>query len=133
MEIESKKSFDQICQDFAFTWKDLCQIDFAISPKAKSALTLDQICASITWDIVHDCCDNSTKHGNAKWISVRIDDPVNEILEIEIRDNGTEYKFKPIPGLGSNLLDACALNWSRERTGTQTVLKAQFPIQVSNL
>jgi len=133
MEIESKKSFDQICQDFAFTWKDLCQIDFAISPKAKSALTIDQICASITWDIIHDCCDNSTKHGNAKWISVRIDDPVNEILEIEIRDNGTEYKFKPIPGLGSNLLDACALNWSRERTGTQTVLKAQFPIQVTNL
>jgi len=133
VDVELLKDFDQICQDFAFTWKELCQIDFAISPNAKTALTIDQICASITWNVIHDCCHNATKHGEAKWISVRIDDPVKDIIEIEIRDNGTEYKFKPIPGLGSNLLDACALNWNRERTGTQTVLKAQFPIQVTNL
>jgi len=133
MDVELLKDLDQICQEFAFTWKELCQIDFAISPKAKSSLAIDQICASITWDVIHDCCDNATKHGEAKWISVRIDDPVKDIIEIEIRDNGTEYKFKPIPGLGSNLLDACALNWNIERTGTQTVLKAQFPIQVTNL
>lgn len=124
-------SFDQLCADLALTWEGLSQIDFAISPAAKSTLAADPACASLAWDIVHESCGNAIQHGKASWISVRITDPTEKILTVDVVNNGLTAEVESKPGMGSNMLDACTLKWSRERINEQTVLQAQLPIQTS--
>lgn len=121
-------SFEQSCADLALTWEDLCQIDFAISPIARRALNADQASASVGWDIIHESCGNAINHGKATWVSVRIPDPQDDVITIDVVDNGIGYVFASQPGMGSNMLDACTIEWSRESVENQTVLRAAVPI-----
>jgi hypothetical protein len=123
------RSFDQLCADLALTWEGLSQIDFAISPAAKQALAADPACASLAWDIVHESCGNAIQHGKATWISVRITDPTERVLTVDVVNNGEAAEVESKPGMGSNMLDACTLKWSRERINEQTVLAAHLPVQ----
>jgi hypothetical protein len=120
-------SFERQCADLAQTWASLCQIDFAISPTARSVINADPPTASVCWDIIHESCGNAIQHGKAQWISVRIADPAQSTITVEVIDNGTEYEASSTPGMGSNLLDACTLRWSRARADGQTALIAQLP------
>lgn len=125
----STRSFEELCQDLAFTWADICKIDFAISPMASTALASDPAAASLCWDIVYEACNNAVQHGKARWVSVRISDPLDTELTIEVLDNGSEYVMNSKAGMGSNMLDACTISWSRQRDASQTRLLATLPIQ----
>ena len=126
-----RRRFEELCDDLALTWADLCQIDFAISPAARAAINTDPACASLSWDVIHESCSNAIKHGKARWISVRITDPVDRVLTIDVVNNGEPAEVQSKPGMGSNMLDACTLSWSRTRKGGQTTLQARLPIQPS--
>ncbi len=125
----TQEEFSKICNDLAVTWKNLCQIDAAISPRASAVINGDAATSSICWDIVHESCSNAIQHGQAKWISIRISDPINESMTIEVIDNGTHFNFQSRAGLGSTLLDACTITWSRNRQDNQTILTADLPIE----
>jgi hypothetical protein len=123
-----RRSFEQLCDDLAATWVDLCQIDFAISPQARAALNADTAGASVCWDIIHESCGNAIQHGKARWVSVRISDPLERLVAVDVVDNGTDYVLESKPGMGSNMLDACTLTWSRIRKDGQTTLRAELPV-----
>ena len=129
----TQEEFSKICNDLAVTWKSLCQIDAAISPRASAVINDDVATSSICWDIVHESCSNAIQHGQAKWISIRISDPMNESITIEVIDNGTHFNYQSRAGLGSTLLDACTISWSRNRLDNQTILSAELPIETKTL
>jgi hypothetical protein len=122
------RNLDELCSALATTWESLAQIDFAMSPAAKGALANDPACASLSWDVIHESCENAIRHGKANWISVRIGDPRDRLVTVDVVDNGSEYVVDSQPGLGSNMLDACAVEWSREREDSQTTLRTLLPI-----
>jgi signal transduction histidine kinase len=124
-----RRRFEELCDDLALTWSELCQIDFAISPAACAAINADPACASLSWDVIHESCNNAIKHGEARWISVRIIDPVDRTLTIDVVNNGEAADVESRPGMGSNMLDACTLSWARSPENGQTTLRAILPIQ----
>jgi hypothetical protein len=128
----TQEEFSKICNDLTVTWKNLCQIDAAISPRASAVINGDAATSSICWDIVHESCSNAIQHGKATWISIRISDPFNGSIIIEVIDNGTQFNYQSKSGLGSTLLDACTISWSTNRQDNQTILTAELPIE-SNL
>jgi len=126
---ESLRPFEDLVRDLSLTWGTICKIDFAISPKGGAALTTDKAAGALAWDVIHDACNNAVQHGKANWVSVRIGDPQAAAVEIEVLDNGSEYSHSVIPGLGSNIMDSCAISWDRQRQEHQTKLRATLPIQ----
>lgn len=122
-------SFERMCADLSFTWTDVCKIDFAISPLASATLNNDAAATSLAWDIIHECCNNAVQHGKATWVSVRVEDPSADSVHIEIMDNGSQYEMHSKPGLGSNMMEACTVDWSRSRRDNQTRIDASLPIQ----
>lgn len=126
---ESSRPFEDLVRDLALTWGSICKIDVAISPKGGVALTTDKAAGALAWDVIHDACNNAVQHGKANWVSVRVGDPQAAAVEIEVLDNGSEYSLSAIPGLGSNIMDSCAISWDRQRQEHQTKLRATLPIQ----
>jgi hypothetical protein len=126
---ESSRPFEDLVRDLSLTWGTLCKIDVAISPKGGVALTTDKAAGALAWDVIHDACNNAVQHGKANWVSVRVGDPQAAAVEIEVLDNGSEYSLSAIPGLGSNIMDSCAISWDRQRQEHQTKLRATLPIQ----
>ena len=126
----TQKEFITICAELAVTWQNLCQIDASISPGASAAINGDTATSSICWDIIHESCSNAIQHGKATWISILISDPFNESITIEVIDNGTQFNYQSKSGLGSTLLDACTINWARNRMDNQTSLTAEIPIKI---
>lgn len=122
-------TFEQMCADLSFTWAEICKIDFAISPLASATLNNDAAATSLAWDIIHECCNNAVQHGKATWVSVRIEDPIADSVHLEIIDNGSQYEMHSKPGLGSNMMEACTVDWSRSRRDNQTRIDASLPIQ----
>ena len=123
-----RKSLQELADELAFTLEDICRIDISLSPSAEDALRGDLACAALSWDVIHDSCNNAIQHGKANWVSIRVANPVVDQLQIEVLDNGAGFDQTSRPGLGSALLDSCCLSWSRERKDNQTVLTACLPI-----
>lgn len=123
-------TFEQMCADLSFTWAEICKIDFAISPKAAGTLNNDAAATSLAWDIIHECCNNALQHGKASWVSVRIGDPTFDVIQLEIIDNGSQYQVGSQLGMGSNMIEACTIEWSRTRESNETHLKASLPIRL---
>jgi two-component sensor histidine kinase len=127
------KAFEDLCRELAQTWAEVCQIDLSLSPGAKHALASDAPCATLCWDIVHESCSNAIRHGGASWISIRVSEPAERELPLEVIDNGTPAESSAQPGLGSSMLDACSLRWNRARQTSQTVLTTSLPILSNTL
>jgi len=127
---ESERPFEDLVKDLSVTWSNICKIDIAISPKGSESLTLDKAAGALAWDVIHDACNNAVQHGKATWVSVRVGDPKGTCVDIEVLDNGSQYSESAIPGLGSNLMDSCAIRWDRQRQDNQTRLSATLPIEL---
>lgn len=127
---KSERPFEDLVQDLSATWSNICKIDIAISPKGSASLTSDKAAGALAWDVIHDACNNAVQHGKATWVSVRVGDPKGDSVEVEVLDNGSQYSASAIPGLGSNLMDSCAIDWVRQREENQTRLRATLPTQL---
>jgi len=55
-------------------------------------------------------------------------EPLGRVVELDIIDNGREFDNFAIPGMGTKVLEACALSWSRAREAEQTNLRATLPV-----
>ena len=125
---ESARPFEELLSDLSITWSGICKIDISVSPRASSVLTADAAAGTLAWDVVHEACNNAVQHGKANWISVRVTDPHQESINIEILDNGSEYQDAARPGFGTNMIENCAISWGRHRVDGLTQLQAELPI-----
>jgi len=127
-QYQHSQTLDDMIDGLRLTWQSLCQIDISIGPGARSALAEDRPCSSICWEIIHESCANAIRHGKATWVSIRVLEPLGRVVELDIIDNGREFDNFAIPGMGTKVLEACALSWSRAREAEQTNLRATLPV-----
>jgi hypothetical protein len=127
----SEINLESLVQDQQEFWSDVCEIQSVISPEANQALARDVVGKSILWDIIKESCGNAIRHGKATETQVTIELAKPNQLQIRIANNGERPAEKLGAGLGTSILNACAITWSLRPDREKVVLTALLPIEAS--
>jgi len=110
------------------TWAGAVTLSMSVDPNLEDALHDDPQCLLTINDLVPELVFNSIKHGKAKDVRITLVRGDERTLTLSCQDDGVVFSEDATGGLGSRLLDDCAIQWSRERHGSSTVLMAVLPI-----
>lgn len=120
--------FTQAFSEIVLTWKSICDIKADISARAQRALDQNQDVRLVTNEIIKEAVSNAVRHGQAKNIKINLDRIEDDILKIEITNDGYSPARDRAPGLGSQMLNELTLNWTLNTEKNKTTLKAEVPI-----
>jgi signal transduction histidine kinase len=121
-----------VVRRIATTWTGIARIEHAIAPKTLDALRGDPVCLTSLNDLITELCFNSVKHGDASVIEVAVTVTQPRAVQLEVRDNGELTISHGGGGLGTQLLDNCAIEWSRASVEGWTITSVLIPL-VSNV
>jgi signal transduction histidine kinase len=127
-------SFTRFISEVQAVWAGVVDVHVDITGDAHDALDADATVRELVAAIVRESVSNSHRHGRAK--VVRIDlalttDGRAPRLALVVTDDGAVQSPQARPGLGTQLLNAAALTWSRQATDSGTQLSAEFPLLLS--
>lgn len=126
---ENKIDFTSAMQNLITTWGGVAQIELTLSARAKTALTSNQAAAICVVEICKEAVSNAVRHGAASKCEISLDRIADEIIELQIVNNGKPPKSASRAGYGSQMFDELTVRWSRERDRSgRTVLSAQVPL-----
>jgi len=121
------KGIRDIFQDLETTWGGIATVSFR-APSGSNELELDSQLLETLSDLIPELTFNSIKHGNATRLDFTMQFENNETLSVKCQDNGNRPSASGKVGLGTQLLDQCALQWARlsDESGTATTLLLPF-------
>lgn len=129
-EGNSEIDFELSMDDLKNVWRGICEIEIEISERAKRALNRSSDSAFCVNEIVKEAISNAVRHGSARSAAIQIDRIENDLLEIEISNDGIAPKSMEEPGIGSNLLDEICLSWNLSGKSKRVVLNAKLPVRI---
>ena len=110
------------------TWLGVTEISFDIDPQLERIINLDIFCLTTINDILPELCFNSINHGKAQEIKISIIREELRVIDVVVTDNGASELIDLRVGMGTRLLDECAMRWTRQRIKGQTVVQFSLPI-----
>lgn len=116
-------------QQIRSTWAGICEVRTQIDDAAELALDADPVAADMSVEILSEAVSNAVRHGKATAVAITIVGQGRQ-LEMTIIDNGLGADVAA-PGMGTRMLDECALHWSRGRTDGGFVLQLALPVQLA--
>lgn len=109
------------------TWQGVVLLDVRVDPEVEPVLARDAQCLMTLNDVIPELVFNSIKHGGAHRIEMSIDQIDDRTLALTASDDGVTAIAAGRSGLGSRLLDACAITWSRTRHEGRTTTHVVLP------
>lgn len=125
---KQNSTFNQAFAEIVLTWKSICQIQADISARAQRAIDQNEDTRTVTNEIIKEAVSNAVRHGQAKQVNIKLDRIKDDILEIEISNDGYKPQRDKAPGLGSQMLNELTLSWCLENKNNKTTLTAEVPI-----
>ena len=125
-------ALDQILDSLNSTWQDIATVSFEVGPSQREQLASDPILMNTISELFSELTFNSIRHGEASKVAFEIIKTSDNTFTLSCSDNGTRPSDSSRIGLGTKLIDECALEWSRESTesGTKTTLRLPFASSV---
>ena len=120
--------FEKQLNDLADFWRDICQISWSVDLEAISLINGDEVGKSTLLDIISESCGNAIRHGQAKRISITVVISESEVISLTVRNDGISPTNSEKVGLGTEILNACTLEWSLT-SEDQVVLEAKVPVK----
>lgn len=123
-------NFTQSIDELVSTWAGVCTIKVESSARAQRAIETNSDVRNCINEICKEAISNAVRHGNAKNAVIRLDRDKDDVIELEICNDG----FKPLrdqpKGMGLSMIEDLSLSWqlTTERHKEQTCLIAQLPI-----
>lgn len=112
-------------------WQGICDVNVTISERAKRALARSDDTAFCVNEILKEAVSNAVRHGDASEADVTIDRITDDVLHVEVVNNGSApSKKSETSGIGSNLLDEVCLSWKLAADKKGTSLVAELPIRL---
>lgn len=112
---------NQLCR----AWDGICEITVNTREECVARLDEDPACREMALEILTEAVSNAVRHGHATRVSAEMVCEMDR-TNLVVRDNGQGIE-KGLPGLGTRVLDSCALEWSREPSPGDTILRAALP------
>ncbi len=110
-------------------WSGICSVNVKISERAKRALTRNTDTTFCVNEIAKEAISNAVRHGAAKSATIEIDRVEDDLLTLEISNDGIPLRTRETSGIGSEMLDEICLNWSLENAGKKVRLNANLPVR----
>lgn len=127
--VSEAEPLDVVVHRISDTWEGIASISAEVESGLGQRLAMDPVCAIAVNDLLTELTFNSIKHGSASQIGIELRCPTARILEVIVTDNGSELVPDLRRGMGSALLDDCAISWKRTRAHGKTCSAALLPIQ----
>lgn len=109
-------------------WQGVAEVTLDCSRQVESQLNVDSSTARVTLDICQEAVANAIRHGRASTVNVKIDAPMERVLSIVVQNNGLPLPTETESGLGTKLLNDCALDWRRWSDAQGTWLRCELPL-----
>ena len=120
---------NQMITQLRKVYAGLCEITFTEHALATERLGNDAICAVAVSELVQEAIGNSIQHGKSKSASATVNLLEEGQIEVRVSDNGRpENASDQREGLGTKMLNAVSLRWSRSYGKDGTELLAVLPI-----
>jgi glucose-6-phosphate-specific signal transduction histidine kinase len=110
-------------------WSGICSVNVKISERANRALTRNTDTTFCVNEIAKEAISNAVRHGAAKSATIEIDRVEDDLLTLEITNDGIPLRTRETSGIGSEMLDEICLNWSLENSGKKVRLYANLPVR----
>jgi signal transduction histidine kinase len=120
------QDLDSVLDNVKQTWQGLATIKFVADENLKQAIQNDTLCQTALIDIIPELCFNSIKHGKADELLVLIEQNSPKSILLKVQDNGRKFEGKSTIGLGTKLLEGCAISWKREKAKDLVITSAEF-------
>jgi signal transduction histidine kinase len=111
-------------------WDGICNISIDVSERAKRALVRSADSEFCVNEIVKEAVSNAVRHGEASEAKIDIDRIADDILKVDVYNNGKSLSNSDTSGIGSEMLDEICLHWElkSERKGVR--LTAELPVKL---
>ena len=119
---------DELLERLAGTWAGVCSVHLDIDQAGIRALAQDAVLRSAAHEIMTEAVSNAVRHGKAQEVDITVslaaDAP--DVLDLVVVDDG-HGEIRPSTGLGTQILDQCALHWSLDQMPGGRRLSARLP------
>jgi signal transduction histidine kinase len=123
-------NFTQSLDELVRTWAGVCNIKIESSARADRAIDANLDVRNCINEICKEAVSNAVRHGNAKNAVIRLSREKDDVIELEICNDGHKPLRDQPNGMGLEMIDDLSLSWqlTAERHKNQTCLVAQLPI-----
>ena len=123
-------SIDAVVEEINATWIGIAKVTSALEGFTPEDLSKDPVLLATLSELYAELSFNSIKHGKATQIDFVLEKKSEDIVCLICSDNGNQSPDSGRIGLGTKLLDECALQWKRgplkESKGTRTEVLLPF-------
>lgn len=122
--------FDDAMNELKSVWQGICEIQIQVSERAKRALGRNTDSAFCVNEIAKEAISNAVRHGSASTAKIVIDRIEDDLIHVEISNDGISARTKEKLGIGSSMLNEICLNWSLTNKSRRVYLLANLPFQL---
>lgn len=117
-----------IIGSLASTWEGIATFEVELMDLAEDELSRDPVLMNTLRELLSELTFNAIKHGGANKVSFSVSRASDNTVELTCTDNGERPSDSGRVGLGTKLLDECAISWKREAAeiGSRTALVLPF-------
>lgn len=108
------------------SWKGVCRVTVDDAEGCGERLDADADCREMALEIVSEAVSNAVRHGKASQVWIAVSCGVDRV-DITVWDDGAGGVAES-SGLGTRVLESCALAWSREPAAGASTLQATLPL-----
>ena len=123
-------NFTQSLDELVRTWAGVCNIKIESSARADRAIDANLDVRNCINEICKEAISNAVRHGNSKNAVIRLSREKDDVIELEICNDGHKPLREQPNGMGLSMIEDLSLSWklTTERHKDQTCLVAQLPI-----
>ena len=122
------QKLDEMIEKLKQTWQGVAVINFEANQEVINNVDKDNLCSTALLDIIPELCFNSIKHGQASEVEVSLTQINPKTILLQVKNNGLVGDKDSQKGLGTKLLDECAISWHRNREKEHIITSAEFAI-----
>ena len=128
--LHDSMNLDEGLRQVVRAWEGICNITIEVSERAKRALVRSVDSEFCVNEIVKEAVSNAVRHGEASEALVSIDRIADDILRIDVFNNGAPLAMSENSGIGTEMLEEICLGWElkSERKGVR--LTAELPVKL---
>lgn len=124
----TNQDFEQELDELVSVWRGICDVQIQISERAKRVLVKQADVAFCTNEILKEAISNAVRHGSASAAKVKVDRELDDVLTIDVWNNGDAPQSNKSSGIGTEMLQEVCLRWRLTGGKGSVRLLAELPI-----
>jgi signal transduction histidine kinase len=129
-DLQEVPDLDSGLKQIKEVWEGICEVKVQVSSRATRAIERSPDSSFCVNEIVKEAVSNAVRHADATKVNAVIDRTQDDILFIEVTNNGKPLADNFGGGIGSEMLNEICLSWSLTSDKKTVRLAAELPVKL---